>query len=90
MMIYKYTLGPLPFTRETLLLPESFTILSGALQNEKFCVWVLLDEKKKSTEAPVVFHMYCTGEPLSNLNALTYIATVQDGPFVGHIFMERL
>jgi hypothetical protein len=87
-MIYKYTVGALPFTDIDVALPADHTILHGAIQDEKFCIWALVDTKR--TSCVLRFRMYCTGEPIPSAEKLTYLTTVQDGPFVGHIFIEKL
>lgn len=79
-VIYKYQLEN-EFT--TLMLPYQSRPLCFQNQNNKMCLWVLLDLDK-----PVVtrrFQLIGTGEPADNLSYV-YIGSCQIEGFIMHLF----
>lgn len=67
-------------------LREGFKILSAQDQFGVPTIWVLLDHEK-----PVViktFHIYGTGHLIPNEPG-DYIGTLQQQPFVWHVFMDK-
>lgn len=85
--IYKYPIN-LTTEKQRLCLPENSQLLSVQMQNEKLCVWALIDESQPMSM--VRFHIFGTGDNLpDDLNAV-FLGTVQDGIYVWHVFYERL
>jgi hypothetical protein len=83
-MIYKYEI-PVQSTFE-LVLPRPSIILSVQEQNGKICLWALVDSNTKETEIRRI-HIVGTGYKFP-LTSLQFIATVQLGVYVWHIFEE--
>lgn len=71
-----------------LILPRNSKFLSAQVQNEKPVMWFVVD-----TETDISF-MYrfslkCTGDKL-DLDQKDYLATLQLGDIVGHLFYEGI
>lgn len=79
--IYKYRLH-IGVTR--LELPNSSQVLSVQMQGGNLEMWVLLDPEIPKI-LPRTFTVFNTGEILNN-NQMGYLATVQDGALVYHVF----
>jgi hypothetical protein len=72
----------------TLDLPKDSEILSAQIQNGIPCMWVLVEEKaplKKRT-----FKLFNTGVQIKEPGMLDYVATIQNGAIVFHIFEELI
>ena len=82
-VIYKF---PLRVTDEqTINMPTGAKILSVQFQNDQLCVWARIDNeyfKSKRT-----FLIVGTGHRFPD-DGRQYIGTVQQGPFVWHVFEE--
>lgn len=82
MTIFKY-----PLTRSTsqkVSMPEGAVILTAQMQGGTLCLWAKVKPDNEPTMRRIrIFGtgQYFTGEP-------SYIATVQDGQFVWHVFEE--
>lgn len=81
--IYKY---PLYTTdRQSVPLPAGAEILSIQMQGSGPCLWAIVDTE--AIAAPVRIVVVGTGHALPE-QPLHFIATVQDGPYVWHVFRE--
>lgn len=84
--IWKY---PLDLTDRTeLMIPKGAEVLTAQVQEQKLCIWILVDSDAE-TEVRT-FAIYGVGNPIPALdlrtNSRKYIATVQELPFVWHVF----
>lgn len=68
-------------------LPLGAQVLTVAMQREKLCMWVLLDPSKETPLEERRFDVVGTGNPMccKETNA-AYIGTVDDDPYIWHIF----
>ena len=92
-LIYKY-----PITRSIntygafeLRLPLAARILSCQIQNDQLCFWVAFcapDEGEAFEVTTRNFQIIGTGKRFESLNSMEFIATVQQGSYVWHIFEE--
>ncbi len=81
--IYKY---PLILTgKQAITMPYEAQILDVQMQNGVLCMWAMVDTVAKMNE--VTIRIYGTGRPIENPR-LRYLATVQDGECVWHVFEE--
>ncbi len=82
--IYKYALQPIGEQR--IEMPEHHKILSAGLDpGGQLCIWVLADTKG-SPRGRMVYGMG-TGNPWHEMAfGLDFIGTVNDGPFMWHVF----
>jgi len=81
--IYKYELV-MADTQE-FFMPKKAVILDVQFQNEKMCVWALIDTEDTLTTKR--FTIIGTGNPISkDIFPGLYIGTVQTGAFVWHVF----
>jgi hypothetical protein len=78
---FRVTLG-----RNEIMMPKGFTVLTAQMKDGQIRIWALCDPdmEKKSVE------IYVTG---TGINIDTdyysiYVGTVQDGPYVWHVFMH--
>lgn len=84
-VICKYVLpdrnGPIPLN-----LPEGARILSVQPQEEKTCLWALVDTDRPREVR--FFRLYDTGAPIDPALAerMRHLATVQKGVYVTHVF----
>jgi hypothetical protein len=77
--IYKYELE-----ENSVEMPIGAKILSIQMQNNRAYIWALVD-----TDAECEFRYFVmigTGHDFPQVDAFTYINTIQDGRFVWHIF----
>ncbi len=82
MRIFKYILGH----TTTLELPEGAELITIQIQGDDLCAWFKVDPDIKTT-FPRKFVRVATGQLFNEtLNEGTYITTLQDGPFVWHIY----
>ncbi len=100
--VYKYPLGILDTgdLRE-IEMPQGARILGvqvvkamggylGVLEVETPCIWALVNTEEGKTVRRM-FRVYGTGRPIKEpLESLTYIGTVQTGPFVWHVFERKI
>ena len=81
--IYKY---PVPVTdRPTILLPDAAEILTVQVQDGNIMLWAVADPEKPIHNRRL--WLYGTGHPMWGTEG-RYIATVQTGKLVWHIFDE--
>ena len=78
----------IPFTAmvdsaETILLPDDAQILTVQKQGHNYCIWAKVDTSRNYVPRKFVWHGTGT-EELAPKH--TYIGTVQDDPFVWHLF----
>ena len=83
--IYKYKLLT---TSTTLDLPLNGNVIKVDVQNDEVCIWVLFHEEDEKNTEPRKFQIVGTGEPFDAEHRLMYLDSVQQGPFVWHIFEE--
>ena len=81
--IYKYKIGP---NEKSEIKDRILNILKIDWQGEDLCAWCLVSED--CPESRIRFVIIPTGYPFKLKKNLKYIDTVQDGPFVWHIFYE--
>ena len=83
MVIWKYEF---PDERKFKIpIPAGAIILDVQVQYGRPRMWALVDPDREKTDRR--FSVYMTGEHLEDPG--TYIASFQEGPFVGHIFEDR-
>ncbi len=81
--IWKY---PLSLGSNTLSMPLHSQILSAQLQSGTINIWVLADESEKIKEDRTI-SIFGTGHPLpAKADVSNWIATIQDGQYVWHLF----
>ena len=80
--IFKYSLHP--GRGQNFRLPEGAKPLTAQMQSGELCIWVQFEDARPLDELHT-FDVYGTGHILRD-DPGTYIATVQDGPFVWHIY----
>lgn len=79
--IWKFNLGVLD--TQTLFMPKDAEILSIQFQDGGLCVWALVETDNETVGLPIT--IVGTGQSIrKNLGA--FIATVQQPPFVWHVF----
>lgn len=83
--VYKYELV---HNKQVIEMPNKAKILCVQVQNEKVCLWAIVDTTKELRQRHIVTGI--TGGDYSALNDLRYIGTYQlgNGSFVGHVFEE--
>lgn len=80
--IYKY---PLLLTDSQILhLPSSAKPLSAQLQGDQLCLWAEVEDEWNPGKE-VVISIVGTGHPIPP-GAVNYLGTVQQGPFVWHVY----
>jgi len=82
MKILKYRLSGAE--RQTIEMPVGATILSVQVQHESICIWA---EVEDYTSAGRTFRIVGTGNEVPE--QCKYVGTVQQEPFVWHIYEER-
>lgn len=80
MKIFKYPLQIA--TTQSVFMPEGAKILSIQTQFDQVCIWAMVDEDKRPTQR--FFQIIGTGQGFDTNRK--YLATVQQGSFVWHIF----
>jgi hypothetical protein len=87
--IWKFHLYPNSNTHRTV--PKGFRPLSVGVQGTELCVWGVVDPKQRDTETRL-FWAVGTGQDIDNNEFIKcdFIGTVQQGPFVWHVFMNRI
>jgi len=80
-VIHKY---PLSIVNESILLmPRGASILSVQMQRGEPMLWAMVDPSNK--DHPRKFVFYATGNAFNSIG-LAYVATVQQGECVWHLF----
>lgn len=82
--IYKYTLA-LTDT-QVIRLPKGAEILSIQEQHGHICLWAVVDTDAEKVERFV--DIVGTGNPMLTDMRTSFVATVQQGVFVWHVFVE--
>lgn len=83
--IYKF---PLQVTNEQVLrLQIGAQLLDVQIQHDVLCLWALVDTNQIQMEDRTL-NIYGTGHPASD-NPGNFIATVQQGPMVWHVFESK-
>lgn len=90
-VIWKYVLGRR--SGQVIEMPESARLLACQMQRNDICVWAEIDDPSYGDPAKVVmkdvaFYIEGTGNGFALEGQAKYFATVQDGPFVWHIYVK--
>ena len=82
-VIWKYILDPL--VKETVDLPEGAQILKVEMQHGEFCLWALVDTRKKPQQRKIIIRG--TGHEVE-YNNIKFISTFQvaNDNFIFHAF----
>lgn len=83
--IYKYEI-PLEDQFE-IEVPEDYEILTLQMQNNKPCIWMAVDPKRKLTK--LTFKTYGTGDDIESEKVIRYIGTYQKDFMVWHVFQKK-
>lgn len=80
---------PLHITDEqTVQMPGRHKLLSVAMQNTTLCMWAYVETDSAPTTVKIT--VVGTGNPFPhNVAPNDFIGSVQDGPFVWHVFEAR-
>lgn len=83
--IYKYPIKNMP-GHNTLSLPKGYQILKlGYDPNKILCLWAIVETDNEKEDLDIT--LVGTGWPLDiNPEIVTYINTINDGPYVWHAF----
>lgn len=65
-------------------MPQGARILSVQDQRGRLCIWAQVDDSKPKVARH--FQIVDTGDPRTDMHRLTFIGSVQQGPFVWHVF----
>lgn len=68
----------------TLKLPYGARILHAGMQFRDICVWYVCDPASSLTDR--TFIVYGTGHEMKEDEYYRHVNTIQDGPFVWHVF----
>ena len=82
--IWKFDLNG-PQDRQTINMPLGATILSVQMQGSTPSIWALVDDAEARVGKRII-HIVGTGFPCPGLVARQFLATVQAGRFVWHLF----
>lgn len=83
--IYKYKIGPDKLSE---YVGRFAVILKVDWQGDDLCVWCLIDDS--FPESKIKFHIIPTGYEFELKSTMKYVDTIQDGPYVWHVFYELL
>lgn len=83
MKIYKYVLSRL--STQFVHMPINAKIMDIQMQADNPTMWAMVDPDSEMIDVRI--DMYATGEPLRDSDS-QYLATVQDGDFVWHFFVN--
>lgn len=86
MQIWKFVVLP---EMNAVRMPINAEILSAQDQGGSICIWAKVDPMDKDNTEERIFEVIGTGEYASDNYKRVYVATVQQGPLVWHIF-ERV
>lgn len=80
--VYKYEIDK---SIEKISMPFGAKILSAQIQKDKICLWAEVDTENETTQR--AFIIFGTGHDINFKNdEISYLATVQQGIFVWHIY----
>jgi hypothetical protein len=83
--IFKYVIDrdlPEPF----IIYPEFSKIIDIQIQNGQVCLWAKVDPDKGFKEVKQKFSILGTGWDADDVQVEQHLKTIQEGPFVWHIF----
>lgn len=81
--IYKYKIGP---NKKSEIKGRFAGVFKVDWQDDELCAWCLVSEQLK--EAIIKFYIIPTGYEFELGERWHYVDTIQDGPYVWHIFYE--
>lgn len=76
LVVHKYT------AQDTREMPVGAQVIHAAQNNGKHLIWAIIDTTAKME--PVQFSTVGTGRPIPD--GASYVHTIQDGPYVWHLF----
>ncbi len=82
--IFKYTL--FVTDEQEVGMPDGAHVLSAQMQGDQLCIWALVDSEARTVNRNV--RIFGTGRPVNIEGNWQFAGTVQEGPFVWHIFVE--
>jgi len=82
--IFKY---PLNIGKTSLELPVGSKILSVQMQEHTLTMWALV-ENTNTLYKTYTFNVYGTGQHVESTEFQEFVATVQDGDLVWHVFKQ--
>lgn len=85
--IYKYELNELPY-RTKLELPKTHKILCVQYQNNQLYLWAIVDDSSPQKQIEII--VYGTGHEIDDVINLSYITTIQEPPYVWHLFKKEI
>ena len=71
---------------QVIKLPKGADPFTAQFQGEQLCVWAAIDTEEELEDRE--FRIIGTGEPLDLSGVFRFLNTVQQGPFVWHIFTK--
>lgn len=87
-VIWKYRLDRDVPGSQVIEMPDFSVALTAQIQDDRICLWAFVDPSKPPRQRK--FEVIATGQTVNgwigNGNHRTYIATVQQGPYVWHVF----
>jgi len=81
-VIWKYQISTQGCT--AILMPLGAVVLSVQFHGEALCLWVMLNPNHNAIDRH--FFTVGTGEPFNRFLNPRFLATVQHGPYVWHVF----
>lgn len=93
-LIYKYAIvrAENVYGQVNLQLPLAGKILSFQVQGDHICLWIEFlapDDGEVLEWEPRAFHIVPTGRPFKKTAGMFFVATVQQPPYVWHIYEEH-
>ena len=85
MKVYKYNFQV--SDKFTISMPKGAKILHIDLQHNQPTIWALGDQHRPIESH--AFRVFCTGHDLPDNEALKFVATFLQSPFVWHVFEEE-
>jgi hypothetical protein len=82
-VIWKFSLEEI-LQQSGVMLPKNAQILSVQYQDDKPCVWAMVDSDAPREQRR--FLLYGTGHPIKEHERLKFIGTIQRIGLVGHLF----
>jgi hypothetical protein len=79
--IWKYSFSIVD--SQTIAMPAGAKVLTAQKQGKTFVMWAIVDVSRPAEDR--VFYVYGTGNPIDH-DLGKWVATVQDGAFVWHVF----
>lgn len=88
--VYKYVLSQYPVEDGNYIkvrMPYGAKFLTVQEQRNELCVWALVDPNEP--EVTRIFEVIGTGWVFENADVTEYLGTVQKGPLVWHVFVDK-